>query len=179
MSSCWAGLEYIMVKVMMVRGSCRLDQAVSEMSVGAAMRQGKSRHVVAATSACFDVPSTSTRWVHVIQWESRMAAEWSLALTSRRALNRLSIDTPHRPPPACRRRVQSLMLPSSKLRVTLLHLAPTTPLVVSQSKFVLSSARTMSTKPSLKVAEDFLSFVNASPTRMSRAVATHMDTDYR
>jgi hypothetical protein len=44
---------------------------------------------------------------------------------------------------------------------------------------VLSSARTMSTQPSLKAAEDFLSFVNASPTRMSRAVAIHMDTDHR
>ena len=64
------------------------------------------------------------------------------------------------------------MLPSSKLRITLLHLAPTTPLVVSHPNFILSRVRTMATKPSLKAAEDFLSFVNASPTRTSRAIVT-------
>ena len=39
-------------------------------------------------------------------------------------------------------------------------------LALSQSTLSLSRARTMSTKPSLAAAEDFLSFVNASPTRM-------------
>jgi hypothetical protein len=149
-----------------------------KVRVVAAAREARARHVVAAMSACFDVPPASTRWRRLLQWESGMAARWSLALTFRQALDHLSIDTPHRPRSACRRCVQSLMLVSPKLRITLLHCAPTSPLAVSHSRLILSHIRTMTTKPSLKAAEDFLSFVNASPTRMSRAIFIPIDTNY-
>lgn len=42
---------------------------------------------------------------------------------------------------------------------------------ISSSSLSLSCARNMATKPSLAAAEDFLSFVNASPTRMRLQVA--------
>lgn len=48
----------------------------------------------------------------------------------------------------------------------LLHSRPATRLCLSTPS---TPARTMATKPSLAAAEDFLSFVNASPTRMSSA----------
>lgn len=49
----------------------------------------------------------------------------------------------------------------------LLHLTPAKQRIATvASRFRASvSARTMASKPSLKAAEDFLSFVNASPTR--------------
>lgn len=54
------------------------------------------------------------------------------------------------------------------LRHPLLHTRPSAPdLAFFSSTLLLSCARAMSTKPSLAAAEDFLSFVNASPTRMS------------
>jgi hypothetical protein len=170
-----------MVKVKMGWG-CRLNQAASEVRVAAAMRQGKSRHVVAASSACFDVRTFRLDAFLGILSSNQGAVHGGRVESSanvRRALHRLSIDTPHRPRPACRRRVQSLMLPSPKLRITLLHLAPKTPLVVSHSEFISSRIRTMATKPSLKAAEDFLSFVNASPTRKSRAIVAEIDTHCR
>ena len=128
-------------------------------------------------SPCFDVPFPldALETPRPISAAHRRRVEPSAC--SRQALNRLSIDTPHRPRSAGRRCVQSLMLPSSKLRITLLHCAPTSPLAVSHSTFISSHIRTMSTKPSLKAAEDFLSFVNASPTRMSHAVVILVHTD--
>jgi hypothetical protein len=61
------------------------------------------------------------------------------------------------------------------LRRTPLHPSSTstTPRILAfvPSSLILSHARTMTTKPSLAAAEDFLSFVNASPTRMSLVVA--------
>lgn len=67
-------------------------------------------------------------------------------------------------------RATSPMPRGPRLRAALLHLRPTC-CAVTTAPFVLTSAlRTMSTKPSLKAAEDFLSFVNASPTRTSLAV---------
>jgi len=54
-------------------------------------------------------------------------------------------------------------------RVGLLHLPHLRPVRLALTvpvALLLNPARNMSTKPSLEAAEDFLSFVNASPTRM-------------
>ena len=55
------------------------------------------------------------------------------------------------------------------LRATLLQLTPTKrTCVLTSTPLLLSCAlQTMAAKPSLQAANDFLSFVNASPTRMS------------
>lgn len=63
------------------------------------------------------------------------------------------------------------IVPHLKLQTTLLHLTPFAPSIVPRPPFrLLRIHRTMSSKPSLQAAEDFLSFVNASPTRMMDAM---------
>lgn len=65
-------------------------------------------------------------------------------------------------------------LQASLLRVT----STTRPIVHVYTPLLLSCAlTTMAAKPSLKAAEDFLSFVNASPTRMSPLVCFRPDVD--
>jgi hypothetical protein len=56
------------------------------------------------------------------------------------------------------------------LRATLLQLTPTHRFLCATTSTPLlpsCALRTMAAKPSLQAAEDFLSFVNASPTRKS------------
>lgn len=60
-----------------------------------------------------------------------------------------------------------LMPGTAASRTVLLHLTPATRRVaiLASSSSTITPLRTMASKPSLKAAEDFLSFVNASPTR--------------
>jgi hypothetical protein len=58
------------------------------------------------------------------------------------------------------------MLRTPTLRVLLLHSRPAYTCISTTLNISSCALRTMSTKPSLEAAEDFLSFVNASPTRM-------------
>lgn len=62
-----------------------------------------------------------------------------------------------------------MLITRQPLRATLLQLTPTTRTCrFTSTTLILSCAlRTMAARPSLQAAEDFLSFVNASPTRMS------------
>jgi hypothetical protein len=74
-----------------------------------------------------------------------------------------SPPNPTPPRPSCRPPAQYMPI-ARPLQFTLLH--PGQSASVSLAFVQTTCARAMSTKPSLAAAEDFLSFVNASPTRM-------------
>lgn len=83
---------------------------------------------------------------------------------------------PHTAGPVDRHPEPILMLTKLQpLRATLLPLTPTTrTCVLTSTPLLLSCAlRTMAAKPSLQAANDFLSFVNASPTRTPSLVHLH------
>jgi hypothetical protein len=85
-----------------------------------------------------------------------------LTLAPEVALNPATASHPNPTPPrpSCRPPAQYMPI-SSRLQRTLLY-----PRAISLAFVQTTCDRAMSTKPSLAAAEDFLSFVNASPTRM-------------
>jgi hypothetical protein len=120
-------------------------------------------HVFVLTCRCFEVPtragSTTANHIH-------RPVSARLRLLCSEPCDGLSA-LPHTATTLFKTARPNPMPIATSLHHTLLHPSPPArTLAFIPTIFALSRARTMATKPSLAAAEDFLSFVNASPTRM-------------